>query len=615
MSTELTNIKDEIINKVVVLSAIFFAPTYVFSLLRWFEMGWQNIYVIHSVVFFGAILLAVFRKKINYNIKTIVISLLYLSVAIAGIIKFALNGGFYFVVIAIAILAILANRKVAMAMGIFMMTLFVAIGIGFITHNLEPIVDLNKLVYSPSHWALILTSIFSFTIIFIYGFGNVYQKLIHSIATKDATTAKLRVQKQLLETTETKYQMVFDGANDAIMIIKDGVLFDCNEMACEYFLIPKAQLLGKKVGDLSPTLQADGQVSKIKSEKILLQVLNNQSQEIEWQHVKSNGEPFTVSISLNKITLQGEDYIQGILRDITEKKAKDIELENYRGQLEKRVEEKTENLALANQELNVINDELLEKNTFINAQNEELKTTLKNLKETQAQLYQAEKMASLGVLTAGVAHEINNPLNFIMGAYEGLKANQENDSLSAKSKEVEFLINSLKTGIDRTSSIVQGLNQFSRSSKSYTEDCDINTIIENTLVILNNKLKGHVEVKKQLTPNSTILGNSGELHQVFINLFSNAADAIVENGNIFIKSVVNNGKLMVEIKDDGCGIEPFHMEKIMEPFFTTKPPGKGTGLGLSICYKIMDNHNGTLEFESEINIGTTARLIFNLNEK
>tara|TARA_R110000868_G_scaffold95968_1_gene263942 strand:+ start:1304 stop:1984 length:681 start_codon:yes stop_codon:yes gene_type:complete len=224
-------------------------------------------------------------------------------------------------------------------------------------------------------------------------------------------------------------------------------------------------------------------------------------------------------------------------------------------------------------------------------------------------------MASIGVLTAGIAHEINNPLNFIMGAYEGLKEYHERENIHENNEENKVYINALKTGIERTTAIVQGLTQFSRSSNSYNEDCDINSIIENTLVILNNKLKDRITIKKELTSDVLIKGNIGELHQIFINLISNSSDAINANGSITIKTFVLSKKLIVEIIDSGCGINPENLNKITDPFFTTKAPGKGTGLGLSICYKLMQNNNGTMEFQSEINKGTLTRLTFHIIAK
>lgn len=605
MQDELLKIKDEVLNKIVLMSAIFFGLPYFVSLLRWYELGWHYIYAFHTVIYALTLFLAFNRRKINYYKKTIITTFLYLLIAIFGLLNFALSGGFYYAIISMAILAILTKKKIAITINLVIIALFSLIAIGYTSYLLSPAIDLNILARSPSHWFLTIFSLFSITIIFIFGFGDFYTKLSVTILEKEKVTSALRQQKELHETTEKKYSMLFESANDAIFLIKNYCFIDCNEKTCEYFQLEKDELIGKNILELTPINQYDGQKSSEKASQIYREILLDKSQKFEWQHLKSNGELFHASISLNKIVLQGEIYIQAILRNVTEQKRKDIELSNYRDRLENLGELKTAKLAEANIQLYSTNQELMEKN-------KELKEAFHHLKETQTQLLQSEKMASIGVLTAGVAHEINNPLNFMKGAYEGLKEYHENDRLSEKNEEIKLYIDALKTGINRTTAIVQGLTQFSRSSKSYSEECNINTIIENTLTILNNKIKDRVEITKELKDEVIILGNIGEIHQVFINLISNSVDAITENGRLTIKTIVSAKKLVIEISDNGCGINPEDLNKITDPFFTTKAPGKGTGLGLSISYKIIEHHNGKLEFESEMNKGTVARLIFDL---
>lgn len=320
MQSELSKIKDGVVNKIVVMSAIFFIPPYIFSLLRWFEIGWQDIYVFHSLLYFSLLALAIFRKKLNYFHKTVLISLLYLLISFIGLIKFALNGGFYYSIIAMAILAILTKRKFAIYVNIVIIILFIFVAIGYSNYTLNPSLDLNLLARSPSHWFLILSSIFSITIIFIYGFGDFYRNLTQTIIEKEETTNKLLLQNELLETSEKKYQLIFDGANDAIFLLMENRVFDCNQKTCDYFKINKATLIGMKVDDLSTKYQYDGQESSIKAQQIIKKVLNNHPQQFEWQHVKSDGALFDTSVSLNKITIQGKDYIQGVLQDITDKK-------------------------------------------------------------------------------------------------------------------------------------------------------------------------------------------------------------------------------------------------------------------------------------------------------
>jgi signal transduction histidine kinase len=241
--------------------------------------------------------------------------------------------------------------------------------------------------------------------------------------------------------------------------------------------------------------------------------------------------------------------------------------------------------------------------------NDALQSSLEELKSTQEHLIETEKMASLGVLTAGIAHEINNPLNFIMGGYVGLQ-NYFNDSDTNKDENIPILLSSIKTGVDRASDIVKGLNQFSRNNDTLLETCDIHAIITNCLVILNTETFDRIEIKKEFSNDDIkITGNVGKLHQVFINILSNSIHAIEKHGVITIKTATQENTISIEITDTGCGISKENILKISDPFFTTKEPGKGTGLGLSIAFRIIQDHKGKISFQSELQKGTTVKII------
>lgn len=280
------------------------------------------------------------------------------------------------------------------------------------------------------------------------------------------------------------------------------------------------------------------------------------------------------------------------------------EIKKHRNNLESLVQEKTEEMAIINDELVVTNKELNDKNNIIKDKNNELLKTIERLKATQVQLTQADKMASLGTLTAGVAHEINNPLNFLMGASVGL-TNIFEEGAFDQTEDIGILIESLNIGIERISGIVKGLNQFSRNNENLDEDCDIHTIIDNSMLMLENKIKHKAEIVKDYTQEPVKLkGNVGKMHQVFLNLLTNSIHAITDKGQIKVTTRVINKKILIEIIDNGCGIEEKHINQITDPFFTTKPPGMGTGLGLSITYSIVKEHNGSIECESLVGAGT-----------
>lgn len=267
-------------------------------------------------------------------------------------------------------------------------------------------------------------------------------------------------------------------------------------------------------------------------------------------------------------------------------------LESHKNELENKVQERTKELHQKNQELEVTN--------------KELGLVVSKLSETQNQLIHSEKMASLGILTAGVAHEINNPLNFILGGYTGLK-NYFEATNNIANDEINFFLNSINVGVERASKIIDGLNQFNRSTDSFEESCDIHKILDDCLIMLDISITDRINLRKNYTTsNVTIDGNLGKLHQVFLNILNNSIQAIEKKGEILVQTKLVASSVEVRITDSGSGISKQNISKILNPFYTTKQPGEGTGLGLSITFSIIKDHRGSLEFESEENEYTTV---------
>jgi PAS domain S-box-containing protein len=255
----------------------------------------------------------------------------------------------------------------------------------------------------------------------------------------------------------------------------------------------------------------------------------------------------------------------------------------------------------------------------------------KELKSAQTQLIQSEKMASLGQLTAGVAHEINNPVNFISSGINGLdknlkkfiEINEEYDKLpngqevKAELNRIEKLklnydyegikqdildmIETIRVGAVRASKIVSSLQTFSHHSETNFVNEDIHKGIESTLLLLSNRLGNHIRVNKKFNAtNSSIACYPDELNQVFMNIMMNAIQAVekVENPVITISTLSNEQVVAIKFTDNGHGISKKLKEKIFEPFYTTKPVGEGTGLGLAISYSIIEKHKGKIDLAS-----------------
>ena len=298
------------------------------------------------------------------------------------------------------------------------------------------------------------------------------------------------------------------------------------------------------------------------------------------------------------------------------------------------------------EEINSLNEQLLETSAKIEAQNKELKQALKRIEETQAQMLQSEKMASIGQLAAGVAHEINNPTGFVssnlktllgykddiaqlIGGYRELISYLESDINKGKLPgsvknhiekirsieseiDIDFLMDDIgdligdcREGTDRIKKIVIDLKDFAHPGEDTVQPVDINSGLDSTLNVVNNEIKYKATVERDFDVVPIIKGYPQQLNQVFMNILVNAAQAIEKRGTITIKTCSEADFVVVMISDTGRGISARNLKKIFDPFFTTKDVGKGTGLGMNIAYNIIQKHKGTIDVQSEVGKGTT----------
>ena len=270
----------------------------------------------------------------------------------------------------------------------------------------------------------------------------------------------------------------------------------------------------------------------------------------------------------------------------------------------------------------------------VDERTKELSDALIELKDTQAQLIQTEKMSSLGQMIAGIAHEINNPIGFIQGNIEPLqeyfqdllgliktyqteypqptiavlRKRQEID-LDFLLKDLNKLLGSMNVGTERVHEIVKSLRNFSRLDEATVKDVNIHDGLDSTLLILNHRIKHNVEVLKDYGDLPLVRCFPAQLNQVFTNIIANALDAMFDANCdrkylTIITRVLTDKQVQIIIRDSGPGIPPEVRNKIFDPFFTTKPVGKGTGLGLGICFKIIQQHQGTIDVRSKIGKGT-----------
>jgi len=244
---------------------------------------------------------------------------------------------------------------------------------------------------------------------------------------------------------------------------------------------------------------------------------------------------------------------------------------------------------------------------------EELGRTNQKLRETQAHLIHSEKMAGLGQLVAGIAHEINNPLAFVINnifivqetleklAVEGAELPP---GVSAKVGKMQARIADAHAGASRVKDLVSKLRTFSRLDEGTVKTINIHESIESVLLFLRHKMEGRIEVERHYGEAEMLTCFAGELNQVLMNIIANAIDAIEGSGRITLTTGQQNGDFIIRVRDTGKGIPEEIRNRIFEPFFTTKPIGQGTGLGLAISYGIVKAHHGSMEFSSQAGEGT-----------
>lgn len=339
----------------------------------------------------------------------------------------------------------------------------------------------------------------------------------------------------------------------------------------------------------------------------------------KYRWILENGEPLR----------DAEGHFGGMIGsavDISERKRAEAMMENARIELERQVAMRTAELSVANRQLQA---EVEERRQAQEAQQK----LIRQLSETHAHLLQAEKMASIGQLAAGIAHEINNPMGFVnanlgslrrylddlfalLDAYEAalaapdgaVRALREKLDVAYLREDSAALLRESLDGVERVRRIVQALREFAQEGGDDWQWADLNTCLENTLAVAANELRSKGEVRKELGAVPKLYCLPAHLGQVFLNVLLNAAQAIEGQGVITVRSGSADGYAWVEIADDGKGIPPEHLARVFEPFFTTRAVGQGVGLGLSVAYSVVQKHGGRIDINSEPGHGTKVRV-------
>ncbi|HAT31654.1 MAG TPA: histidine kinase [Janthinobacterium sp.] len=430
-----------------------------------------------------------------------------------------------------------------------------------------------------------------------------------------------REVEDTLAQTLSQLQATLESTGNGILVVDwQGRIASMNRLLSKMWAIPEELLLAAQDGAIFDFMAGGVLETELCRERLSDIVA---AQETEDLFQLRDGRFFEC---VSRPQYLGERIIGRVFgfNDITERKLAEAALRDSRDQLEARVRSRTADLQTAN--------------ATLKTEQERQTELIGKLAETQNQLLQSEKMATIGQLAAGVAHEINNPVSFVnsnlgalkrytdgmlqlLAAYAAVEGALSGDMLGDIKRlkqeiDVDFLnedIGSLLAesldGLQRVKNIVQDLKDFSHVDESERQWADLEAGMESTLRVVWNELKYKADVQRDYAKIPQIECLPSQLNQVFMNLLVNASHAIAERGVITIRTGHDGDAVWVEVEDSGGGIAPANLGRIFDPFFTTKPIGKGTGLGLSLSYGIVQKHGGRIEVKSELGKGSAFRVI------
>jgi PAS domain S-box-containing protein len=472
-------------------------------------------------------------------------------------------------------------------------------------------------------------------------------------------------KRQQLTLSEDKYRGLFENANDGIIILRSPQLFiaNINREAERLTGYEEKELVGKSMVDLIA-------VEEEKKVSYLEEVVEKGEARIDsFSLLRKDGMLVEVDLSTNRIDLGDESFYQVIFRDLRGQKKLEKKIREAKRNLEAIFDGIRDQISVQTPDYRILRvnraviehyhteyNELIGKKCYeayyqrtqpcekcpvsVTIQTQQSSTSIIKISESdttlrilsypvsndkgdlfaiaeyiqditeekrlQEQLIQSEKLAGIGFLASGIAHEINNPLSGVIGMAE-LCMTEENP------QEIKSYLADIFICAQRIGEIAKGLKSYSRMAKDGSQTLvDVNEVLENSLKMVRLGIKTNsVEVIKKFQPVEKIQGNCGEIQQVFSNLITNAFQAINGKGGMLtLATRPFQDSVEVKVSDNGMGISPKYLNQIFDPFFTTKNPGEGTGLGLNIVYRIVTKYEGTIDVESKVNVGTTFTVKF-----
>ncbi|MEZ5361294.1 MAG: ATP-binding protein [Bryobacterales bacterium] len=423
------------------------------------------------------------------------------------------------------------------------------------------------------------------------GFTREDQRLLSIIASQSSQIVEnarlyeeLQRRSKELEESEQKYRALMQEASEAILLAADSTkrIVEVNERAETLTGRPRERLIGRTLAQVLP-------IPELEEPETYDKIAESGNLRLTFS-TDADGEHRRFDLSATRVSYGAHRLIQVICLDVTEREKLADHLRVHAQELEREVEAAT-----------------------------------KDLRTSQAKLVQQEKMAALGRLVAGVAHEMNTPIGTINSNADTLARSlsvlremtagenapeqlKDNKRLAQVLSLLDDISRINKLACERIVSIVGSLRNFARLDQAELQMADLHEGLDSTLTLVYHELKNRIEVVKEYGDIPPVRCHPNQINQVFMNLLVNAAQAIPERGEIRIKTFREGDMVKVQIADSGVGIPPANLERIFDPGFTTKGVGVGTGLGLSICFKIAEDHKGGIDVESEVGKGSAFTL-------
>jgi signal transduction histidine kinase len=586
-------VKSKMINEAFFTFSILAFFSIILVTFRAIESGFTLSYFVQLPIAINIWLIYFNRNKLSTEHKTYNLVAALTLILIAGLFNFGFFASTkHYLILLPVISSFLLSPKSTIKLFIVLLIIYSGFGLAFIKGWIDLKINPTDFVNKQSTWLvdiLVITGS-SWTIL------RIVQQYYFVLSNQYDTITKINED---LSDREEKQRVLFESMNEAVFLLENDIVIDCNAEAKKLF---GEKIYKELIYNIFPRLQSSGRETHLIWEEKINEIKQGIKLPFTLNLKTSQDKEAFCDIGLNELELKHHTYIQVIIRDITQRKKREDQLRQYRIELEKR-----------SIELQLINEDLKKSNEQLQDKNLDLENTLDILNKAKVQLVESEKMASIGILTAGVAHEINNPLNFIKTGLYGIESIIEDDDLTDTTEikqEIKSIALKMGIGVDKVAEIVKSLNHFSRNNQLEFQKCSLNKILINCLSILNHEFKNKIAIKQTFLKNNIeLLGNESKLHQVFLNLILNSIQSIETTGEIEINSKLNQNEAIITITDTGKGIPEAFKNKIFDPFFTTKPAGKGTGLGLSIVMQIIKDHHGDITFASAEGKGTVVTLI------